>query len=392
MRTEEDQVDRARSMLAATAHPEEVQVSRASDALAARVAADTAFTALLLGLGGVALLVGGVGIANVMVISVLERRSEIHRSRALGATRPHITVPFLSESLILAGLGGLAGALRAALLPPTEALRAGGAGRYEEFLMTELITSDKITSITMTASEVIEQVAERTDLETETVDRVLEALAESIQEARERNEQIGLAIGSGGTHAVAALLTALLAAEQEGRLDASTASALKTLRDLVAHARRPDRLIEALMPDAIELPTPAAVLQARRNAAARMALLDEFGALSSHQVAELAGSRAANRAALANRWRAERRVVAVPVGDDLVYPGFQFTPEGRPHPVVGQALQRLHSDPPTSDWQAALWFATPTGWLGGRRPVDLLDDEPEAVVEAARREVADLAG
>ncbi|NUP46055.1 MAG: ABC transporter permease [Catenulispora sp.] len=92
-------------------HPDQVKVSRPSDALTARLAAKDAFVGLLLGLGAVALLVGGVGIANTMVISVLERRGEIGMRRALGASRGQIRTQFLTESAVLSGAGGLCGVL-----------------------------------------------------------------------------------------------------------------------------------------------------------------------------------------------------------------------------------------------------------------------------------------
>jgi putative ABC transport system permease protein len=89
--------------------PGEVAVSRPSDALEAQAAAEGAFTSLFLGLGAVALLVGAIGIANVMIISVLERRSEVGLRRALGARRRHIAVQFLGESFVLGVAGGVVG-------------------------------------------------------------------------------------------------------------------------------------------------------------------------------------------------------------------------------------------------------------------------------------------
>ncbi len=112
VRADPEEVREADSLLAATAdpqNPEQTTVSRPSDALQARADAQSTLTAVFLGLGAVALLVGGVGIANVMVISVLERRPEIGLRRALGARAVHIGVQFLGESVLLSALGGCAG-------------------------------------------------------------------------------------------------------------------------------------------------------------------------------------------------------------------------------------------------------------------------------------------
>jgi putative ABC transport system permease protein len=128
VRANVDQVTKVSSLLAAVAdpqHPDGVQVSRPSDALEARAAAKGQFTTLLLGLGAVALLVGAIGIANIMVISVLERRGEIGLRRALGATRRHISSQFLAESALLAALGGIAGLMLGALATLVYAVAQG---------------------------------------------------------------------------------------------------------------------------------------------------------------------------------------------------------------------------------------------------------------------------
>jgi len=99
-------------VLGASANPEnpsEVVVSEPSAALVAEADAQGAFDGLFLGLGAVALLVGAVGVANIMIISVLERRSEIGLRRALGATRGHIRVQFFAEAILLALMGGAIG-------------------------------------------------------------------------------------------------------------------------------------------------------------------------------------------------------------------------------------------------------------------------------------------
>jgi hypothetical protein len=147
-------------------------------------------------------------------------------------------------------------------------------------------------------------------------------------------------------------------------------------------AQEVEDLAAAMTPD-VPVPTPSVVLQARRNAEARASMLEEFGALTAAEVADLAGSEAKNTSALAGRWRREGRLLAVEHRGNLYYPGFQFDSAGKPKPVIAGVLRYLGSQD-VSPWQQALWFSTANGWLRGRRPVDLLDDEPDAVVAAAR--------
>jgi hypothetical protein len=145
-----------------------------------------------------------------------------------------------------------------------------------------------------------------------------------------------------------------------------------------------ERLIEAMLPATV--PSPVAVLQARRNALAREEIVQEFGALTSAQVADLAGSRAANKAALAHRWRQEGRIFSVPHRGTNYFLGFQFDEQGQPIPAVADVIRRLGGR--MSEWGLALWLTASNGWLGDKRPVDLLRVDPEAVVRAADEEAA----
>jgi putative ABC transport system permease protein len=112
VRSQTSQTAAVQSLLATTANPEnpsEVDVSQPSAALSARADAAGAFNGLFLGLGAVALLAGAVGVANIMIISVLERRSEIGLRRALGATKGQIRTQFLTEAVVLGLIGGAVG-------------------------------------------------------------------------------------------------------------------------------------------------------------------------------------------------------------------------------------------------------------------------------------------
>lgn len=130
VRPRTSRVDAVQELLAQTANPaapNEVDVSQPSDALTARAAAQSALDSLFLGLGAVALLVGAVGVANIMVISVLERRSEIGLRRALGATKAQIRTQFLAEAILLALIGGAVGVAAGALATAVYASAEGWA-------------------------------------------------------------------------------------------------------------------------------------------------------------------------------------------------------------------------------------------------------------------------
>ena len=140
VRAEPGRIDAVRDILAAAASPGSpfVAVTKLSDLARARTSADDSLAALGVALAGIALLVGGVGIANTMVVSVLERRGEIGLRRALGARPGQIAVQFVTEATVLSLIGGLAGVTlgagaaavvaaltRQVLVIPPEALAAG---------------------------------------------------------------------------------------------------------------------------------------------------------------------------------------------------------------------------------------------------------------------------
>jgi putative ABC transport system permease protein len=126
----DNRVNAVDNLLGAQANPEdpsEVNVSQPSQALVAQADVKSAFNTLFLGLGAVALLVGAIGVANIMVIAVLERRSEIGLRRALGATRGHIRTQFLTEAILLALIGGVVGVLAGAAATAIYARHKGWA-------------------------------------------------------------------------------------------------------------------------------------------------------------------------------------------------------------------------------------------------------------------------
>jgi hypothetical protein len=171
------------------------------------------------------------------------------------------------------------------------------------------------------------------------------------------------------------------------------ADALRRVEALAGEmaAARQEARIAALLEAVLTPPEAASETQrllALDNAALRKRFLDTIPCLSSAEVGRLAGSAAKNAAATASRWKAERRVFAVPALGQDRYPAFQFR-DGAPHPAVARALAAL--PPGKAPWPVAFWFVTGNGWLGGAAPMDRLDDA-DAVAGAAAREAETPAG
>ena len=141
------------------------------------------------------------------------------------------------------------------------------------------------------------------------------------------------------------------------------------------------RLIEMAMPMLSERTSSAVIYHARRNASLRAEFVRTCELLDAEQVHALYGSSAKNRAALAARWRSDRKIFAIEHRGRLLYPAFQFDEVGRPRAVIGRILKAL--GPGTGSWQTAIWFTTPNSWLDRRSPLDLLESEPDRVIDAA---------
>lgn len=244
----------------------------------------------------------------------------------------------------------------------------------------------------VSTSELLDEVARRTKASRRDVEEVWGQAIAVIREDVERGRDVYIA-GFGtfrraksGRKPPAPEISAEVAEAAAG-YRSNLRGALEQVARYAEESRETFRdLLEALTPKH-EVISRATLLQLHRNVGAREDLEREFGLLSSGEVAELSRSRARNRAAIANRWKQEGRVFSVPSGNAVRFPGFQFDGEGRPREVVAAILRTFQSR--LSEWEMALWFTTASGWLGGRRPVDLLDGDPAIVVKAAAGQIAD---
>lgn len=161
----------------------------------------------------------------------------------------------------------------------------------------------------------------------------------------------------------------------------------RIVHQLVERESETEDLISVMLEHAEGLtPDEEHLGQVRRQAEARASFLRDVPLLSSTEVGELLGSTARNKAAMANRYKHEGKIFAVSYGGADHYPAFQFQ-EGESLPVLARIISQFRGE---SSWQLAMWFASPSGWLDGRCPMDVVAEEPEAVLEAARRAVEPL--
>ncbi|HEV7642092.1 MAG TPA: hypothetical protein VGO39_14595 [Gaiellaceae bacterium] len=174
------------------------------------------------------------------------------------------------------------------------------------------------------------------------------------------------------------------------RLEADRASGDSRLTGEATPLDRAGWLVDVLTPDLQTLSATLAA-QVEANVEMRSRFLRQFGAFSGEDIGRLAGSRSARPGRLAASWAAQGKIFDLRAQGRRLYPQFQLDPAFgyAPRPIMAEVLHVL--DDRLSGWDLALWFATPRGWLGGRRPVDLLGSGNEAEIVGAARHALDRA-
>ena len=148
-----------------------------------------------------------------------------------------------------------------------------------------------------------------------------------------------------------------------------------------------EQLIELAMP-LIDLPCPDEFFdQAKRNSEYRAHFLKNFAALEAKNIHGLRGSAATNKSQLVGGWRTSGKIFCVQYEKRKLYPVFQFDLSGNPKPVIGRILKAL--GPNMGPWQTAIWFTSANAYLKRKRPIDVLDTDPDSVVTAAEQFLAD---
>jgi hypothetical protein len=164
------------------------------------------------------------------------------------------------------------------------------------------------------------------------------------------------------------------------------------MRAVIEDRERYEDVVETMMPRTVTV-SPEGAKQAQRNAQLRSGFLSEQPLLNSAQVAALQGATASNASAAASRLVKAGRIFGVPQPGSRgkLFPAWQFEEHGGPRPQIKSVLSVLRPAG-FSDWATALWFVSPTGWLDDRTPLDVLDDDADAVVRAAEQEITEVSG